>query len=85
MGFIETAKRKNIMIDSTTPTNLTEHQLHTVIGSFLAVLVQLSDTEKLRKTVKWWADNDEAWNQLAALRQLLAPEDMELPASEPDA
>ena len=46
--------------------DLTDRELTKIIGSLIGGLAQMTTVDELRNAVRWWADNDDAWQLIDA-------------------
>lgn len=58
------------MNDKLTPkparTDLTDRECTKLIGAIIGGLCLMADKETVRKAIRWWADNDKAWQAMGA-------------------
>lgn len=45
-------------------TDLTTRECAKLIGSTIGGLLEMAPLENIRQAVRWWAENDEAWQVL---------------------
>jgi hypothetical protein len=57
---------------------LDERTLTTFFGSVLGGLAHVAKASTIRRVVRWWADNDQAWEDLEAVKNFCKPTPAEM-------
>ncbi len=57
-------------------TDLTNREITKILGGVIGGLVHLSDIKTVRESMRWWAEQDEAWEQFELLLRYME-KDME--------